>query len=207
MSSPLFLRNFVRIYWMALLIMLVCGLLQLGSIPEYLKYDRHLVWNGEPWRFLTANFVHLTWSHYGMNMGALGLMWLMFVSRLNSLEWVLVILLASLVVSTGVQLLNPNLIWFVGLSGTLHGIILAGVWREFPKDRVFACSVGALTIAKLTYEQIYGAMPGSEDTAGGPVIVDAHLYGAIGGVITIMAIDLGKLLWRVLAKSTPRGNK
>ena len=31
-------------------------------------------------------------------------------------------------------------------------------------------------------------MPGSEETAGGNVIVDAHLYGAIFGVIAVLVL-------------------
>lgn len=40
-----------------------------------------------------------------------------------------------------------------------------------------------IIIAKLTWEQIAGPLPGSEATAGGNVIVDAHLYGAVAGYL------------------------
>ena len=40
-----------------------------------------------------------------------------------------------------------------------------------------------LVIIKLAYEQLWGPMPGSESTAGGKVVVDAHLYGAIFGFV------------------------
>ena len=33
-------------------------------------------------------------------------------------------------------------------------------------------------------------MPGSAEIAGGKVIVDAHLYGAIGGAVTVVLIIL-----------------
>jgi len=45
-----------------------------------------------------------------------------------------------------------------------------------------------MLLAKLAYEQLYGALPGSAATAGGPVIVDAHLYGSIAGIIAAVAI-------------------
>ncbi len=36
---------------------------------------------------------------------------------------------------------------------------------------------------KLTWELFMGPIPGSESTAGGPVIVQAHLYGSMGGLL------------------------
>ena len=38
-------------------------------------------------------------------------------------------------------------------------------------------------VGKLVYEQVIGVMPYSAKSAGGPVVVDAHLYGAIGALI------------------------
>jgi len=40
-----------------------------------------------------------------------------------------------------------------------------------------------LVVGKLVWEQLTGALPGSESIAGGEVLVDAHLYGAIGGAV------------------------
>ena len=51
-----------------------------------------------------------------------------------------------------------------------------------------------LLVAKISWEQFSGPVPGSELTSGGPVVVDAHLYGALGGV-------LGGFLVRIRVKS------
>ena len=40
-----------------------------------------------------------------------------------------------------------------------------------------------LVFGKVAYEQMAGPMPGSEFTSGGPVVVNAHLYGAIAGLV------------------------
>jgi len=47
-------------------------------------------------------------------------------------------------------------------------------------------------IGKLAWEQRYGPLPGSASLAGGSVLVDAHLYGAIAGVISAMVIIVKK---------------
>jgi hypothetical protein len=41
--------------------------------------------------------------------------------------------------------------------------------------------------AKLGFEQIQGPIPFTQASAGGPVIVAAHLYGAIGGALAAIA--------------------
>jgi hypothetical protein len=56
----------------------------------------------------------------------------------------------------------------------------------------------AILLCKLGYEFVFGALPGSEDMAGGRVLTEAHLLGAIGGVMVwvmewLMAWLRGKL--------------
>jgi len=52
--------------------------------------------------------------------------------------------------------------------------------RVYPKS---AAILLTLVIGKLIWEQLSGPLPGSESTAGGFVVVDSHLYGAIGGAL------------------------
>jgi len=42
----------------------------------------------------------------------------------------------------------------------------------------------------VAWEQMRGAMPGTEALIGGTTVVDAHLYGAVGGVIAALIISL-----------------
>ena len=82
--------------------------------------------------------------------------------------------------------LNPHLHYYVGLSGVLHGLFVVGAWGERQHFRVSAYVLLALVFAKLVWEQLYGAMPGSESMIGGQVLVDAHLYGAIAGGLFLL---------------------
>jgi hypothetical protein len=43
--------------------------------------------------------------------------------------------------------------------------------------------LAAVLVAKLIYEQCFGALPFSSVSTGGTVIVDAHLYGALAGAL------------------------
>jgi len=65
----------------------------------------------------------------------------------------------------------------------LQGRFVAGPpARCTPGYRAELALLGLL-IAKLTWEQLHGALPGSADLAGGSVLVDSHLYGAITGLV------------------------
>jgi len=43
---------------------------------------------------------------------------------------------------------------------------------------------------KLAWEQLAGPLPGSEALSGGPVVVDAHLYGTSAGLLGVWLLEL-----------------
>ena len=86
-------------------------------------------------------------------------------------------------VDLGLWFLEPQLFWYVGLSGLLHGLLVAGIAGSLSARRIDVLVLGIAVLGKLTYEQLVGPLPGSEESTGGTVIVAAHLYGAIGGAI------------------------
>ncbi len=76
----------------------------------------------------------------------------------------------------------------MGLSGVLHGMLAAGAIGLWQERRPEAAALAILLAAKLTYEALVGPVPGSEATAGGAVVTEAHLYGAIGGLLAALGI-------------------
>ncbi len=148
---------------------------------ELLKYDRLAIERGEVWRFLTAHFAHLSNSHLLLNMLGLFLTWLLVGRYYSVPEWILVTTLSLVFQSAGFWFLDPNMLWYVGMSGLLHGLMLAGAIKGIGTLRTESLILCGLVIAKLVYEQLLGPLPGSESTSGGDVVVNAHLYGAVGG--------------------------
>ena len=161
-------------------------LLQLGGEPvrEALAYTRTGVASGEFWRLLTNHFVHLGWTHMWLNLAGLALVSWLVGKAFDWLRWLAVALITIITIDAGFWLLYPSLGWYVGLSGLLHGLLIAGLYqwiRERDKESiVLLCFV----LAKLAWEQLSGGpLPGSEVSSGGTVIVNAHLYGSIGGAL------------------------
>ena len=151
----------------------------------WLRYDRMAIENGQLWRMLTGHLAHLGWSHLFMNLAGLGLIWTIFGSHITWRRWLVILFVGALGTSVLLLLLNPQLRWYVGLSGILHTLFIAGCLADFKYRRWDTWILLGLVLVKLLYEQIWGPMPGSESTAGGKVIVDAHLYGAAFGFLTM----------------------
>jgi len=173
-----------------LTICVISLLLQLFEPDSILwsRYERAPIINHEWWRLLSGNFVHLGWEHLLMNLAGLILIWILLGRLLSPTQWLAVIVSSSLAVGLGLLAFNPQLEWYVGLSGMLHGMFVAGLINNIRRGyRLEWLLLIALT-AKLIWEQVSGALPGSTELAGGTVIVDAHLYGAIAGLLVSVFI-------------------
>ncbi len=132
-----------------------------------------------------------------LNMLGLGLIYQLFGHLYPAWQWLLIILISALGVSLGLLLLNPGLDWYVGFSGALHGLIIAGaVAATATYARGFGAVLLLCVTGKLVWEQWAGPLPGSAEAAGGNVIVDAHLYGAVAGLVYAILVLLIGWQWR-----------
>jgi len=68
--------------------------------------------------------------------------------------------------------------WYAGSSGVLHGVLAAGAVAHVRRGERDGWPLLVLLAAKLAYEQGVGGLPFS----GTVVVVDAHLYGVVGGL-------------------------
>ena len=60
-----------------------------------------------------------------------------------------------------------------------HGVMAAGTLAHLRRRDLDSWILAVILLAKLSYEQIAGSMPFAGDAS---TVVDAHLYGAIGGL-------------------------
>jgi rhomboid family GlyGly-CTERM serine protease len=146
---------------------------------ESLSYQRAGLEHGQWWRLLTGHFVHLDLEHAVLNGLGLVLMWALFARDYPPARWLAIYLGAALAVSAGLWMFNPEIAWYVGASGALHGVMTAGTLAHLRRGDLDGWILAVFIVAKLAYEQFSGALPfaGSPDT-----VVDAHLYGAVGGL-------------------------
>lgn len=158
-----------------------------------LRYERSAILQGQLWRLLTGHLVHGNTWHLGLNIAGMGLVALLFGRDYTPRQWLGILLFAIATIDATFVLYEPQLQWYVGLSGVLHGAIAAGLiawWRY--ENRHLTILVAIFLLAKLAWEQTRGAMPFSGDM---PVIVDAHLFGAIGGALGAWMVAASRWRW------------
>lgn len=174
----------IRIALATMGLALVCAVFQYSGATEILRYDRAAIAAGQIWRLVTGHLVHLGSGHLAVNVAGLALVALVVGRHLSLRAWAVTLLVCSLTTAVGLWWLSPGVRWYVGLSGVLHGLLVAGAAQGARRgpERQFNALVLAVVVAKLGWEQFMGALPGTNRLAGGAVIVDAHLFGAIGGL-------------------------
>ena len=164
-----------------------------ASIESTLEFNRSAISSGEYWRLLSANLVHYGNAHLAMNLAAFLLVSFSLLRDLSIRNYVLLFSFCALCVSMGILWGNPELLFYRGLSGVLHGLIVAGLffnrWRNPSLTWIFI----GLVFAKITHEHMPN-FEGNELQAMLPVAVavDAHMYGALAGAFYCACYSLRK---------------
>jgi rhomboid family GlyGly-CTERM serine protease len=191
MANPRFqkesnLFSFLKRHYLPIVIAFAVTFIGLfgSDVTLWLRYDRNAILSGEIWRIFTGHLAHLTWSHLLMNLLGLALVWGLFDRNMPAKRWLHTTLFSGFGISLLLMVVDPHLRWYVGLSGVLHGMFIVGCLYDMKAGRWDSKLLMAMIIAKLLWEQLVGPLPGSETTAGGSVVVDAHLFGALMGFIT-----------------------
>lgn len=194
MPTPLFVYRHLQQHIFPIAIALITIFVALAGpeVQQGLRYERSSVFAGEIWRLFTAHFVHLGWGHLLMNLAALGLIWGLAGRTLRVSAWLVISITSISSVSVGLFVLNPELAWYVGLSGMLHGLLLAGIIANLAAGHRLEIILLLILCGKIAWEQIYGPLPGSAEFAGGAVVVDAHFYGLVGGLVGVLPYVLLK---------------
>jgi rhomboid family GlyGly-CTERM serine protease len=155
------------------------------ALRQQWRYERSGIASGEWWRFVTAHVVHLDASHAVLNAAGLVLLWCLFARACRPGQWLIAIAIITLIMAAGFWFLSPRLQWYVGASGVLHGIFAMGCIGLLRGRDVVALVAACVFAAKLVWEQWHGPLPMD---VHGPVVTQAHLYGAAGGVLSALLL-------------------
>lgn len=159
------------------------------------RYERADIIDGEIWRLLSGNLVHADANHWLFNMLTLGLLWLLYEKYISPLWGVFILTATAMGTTLGLLLFNPQLQWYVGLSGALHGFIVAGALITLRNEPKLQSALLVLVLVKLVIEQLSGPLGGTQQWISVKVAVDSHLYGALTGLFFGL-VYISRGLWQ-----------
>ncbi len=162
----------------ALLIMIVISVSLLAgfSPANPLVWQREALNEGECWRLFSAHLVHLNLRHLMMNLLGLWLAKELTCATLTTTQWLSLWMVSSLGVSLLLLLLQPQLQWYAGLSGVLHGLWSGGAAFRWIVERK---NIFLLVLLALFIRLTIGGHVSDEFL----VIAEAHWYGAFSGLL------------------------
>ncbi len=151
--------------------------------PILFRYDTVAVQNGDWWRLLTAHFTHSTWNHLALNMLGLIIMSYLFSQVATWWRWLSLMIFVSLFCSICFYLFQGDEYIYVGMSDTLHGIIIAYALLDYKNFKLGSSILIAGTLGKVIWEQTPWYIEASAEFIGGRVATESHFYGTIGGLL------------------------
>jgi rhomboid family GlyGly-CTERM serine protease len=160
----------------------IIALLQPQS-SNLLAYHYNAILDVELWRLLTGTFCHTNLNHLLMNIAGLVIILLLFPTAFIGLKLWQLVAFSSLLISLSLFIFTPSLIWYVGLSGVLHGIFSYGVAVDLKNRDKWGVILGLGIVGKITFEQIFGSPLSTAELIDAPIAINAHLFGATSGIL------------------------
>ncbi|HPE00852.1 MAG TPA: rhombosortase [Burkholderiaceae bacterium] len=172
-------------------LVLALGLALLAAAVQWLgwapAWEYRRAWLGdEPWRALSGHLAHLSWLHWAVNAVALVLVAALLAPWMSAREQAATLAVTGLGVAGSLAVLWPEVAWYRGLSGALHGLFFAGVLLWWARAARAARWLPGLLLAgglvKLGLEQAWRFEPAPLAWLGAPAVAPAHLAGALVGL-------------------------
>jgi rhomboid family GlyGly-CTERM serine protease len=152
------------------------------TLSDFLVYQQTLIAQGQLWRLLTGHFFHTNGYHLLLNLAALLMLWALHGHFYQLKNYSLLFFTSALVCSLGLYFFSPSIIQYVGLSGVLHGFFVWGALMDIKnRDKTgYLLFIGVCL--KIAHEQFYGTSSDVSQLIEANVAIDAHLWGALGGL-------------------------
>jgi rhomboid family GlyGly-CTERM serine protease len=151
----------------------------------WLAYDKQQLVGFQLWRLITGHFLHTNHIHLVLNLAGLTLLWALHGHYYQRSQYLIILLLLCLGTSGGIYFFTPQMQWYVGLSGVLHGLFIIGAYLDIQNKLKTGWIMLIGVWLKVLHEQIYGASESVAELISANVAIDAHLFGTISGCIII----------------------
>lgn len=175
------------VFALASVVILVLTLQSNPAWHPWFEFNAALVWQ-QPWRLLSAHFVHLDYLHAALNLVAWLFITLIFGTHFNARSLFNAVLVIAVICAIGVVILGAPA-RFVGLSGVVHGLFLTSLLLERRQqqghpDWLIYAAIAVLCL-KILAESFGWQFSGGMIDVGAEVW-RIHLAGLIGGVVAFI---------------------
>ncbi len=164
--------------------------LMANQVDSLLSYQRLDIQAGDVWQLITGNLLHTNHWHLIMNLAGLWVILSLHDMHYSTKRLWVIFSGLCLLEGLGLFFFYPSLLGYVGLSGVLHGFFAFGAIADIKSKMTSGWLLLIGLIAKVSYEQVYGASADVTAMIGARVATESHLVGAISGLIIIATVTL-----------------
>ncbi|KXI30793.1 rhombosortase [Paraglaciecola hydrolytica] len=157
---------------------------------EWLAFDRDLIVQQQFWRLFSGNLLHTNLNHLLLNSAGVLLLWALHGQYFKTKQYLLFMTLLCLGTTLSIYGFAPQLRWYVGLSGALHGLFILGAYFDIKHGLLSGWLLLIGVLVKVAHEQFYGASDDIAELIGANVAIDAHLYGSLSALVIILLLYL-----------------
>ncbi|RUO23284.1 rhombosortase [Aliidiomarina iranensis] len=157
--------------------------------PMWMAYDREAMLQGQWWRLLTGQFLHLSFAHALGNILGLGVVWLLFADHWRGWRFVWLVPICVLGSNAG-MLFHPQIENYVGFSGALYGLIAFGALMDWFHRIPYGGFITLGLTAKVSYEYFLQPIEFLALNDLSLLAVEAHFYGVLTGFCMAFIIYL-----------------
>ena len=166
-----------------ILLTLLSSALMFFNINDLLEFHRNKIATGEIWRIFTGQFVHANPTHLLLNIVGIGFIWLLHAEHRTQSQYYIHTAFLALWTGLGIWLFVPDIKIYTGLSGLLHGVIVWGALKDIQVGMRSGILLFIGIWGKLAWEQYSGPSADVGELIQSRVAIEAHLIGAVGGLI------------------------
>jgi rhomboid family GlyGly-CTERM serine protease len=181
---------------------LIVGLLSIIAFlfeplsSQYLALENTWWEQGHYYQIVSGHFLHTNFIHILFNLLGLTLLWALHGDDYEVRTYLAKFILLCIMLSLSIFFFAPDIRWYVGLSGVIHGVFAWGCIRDLEHKLLSGWLLLIGLSLKVGNEQLNGAGSLMPELIDANVAIDSHLFGAIIG----LAIGLLSLLRRRLQK-------
>ena len=174
------------------------------EVTPWLQFDRNAIHAGEWWRIWTGHLLHTNSWHLLMNLAGLVVITMLHGNYYQRWQFFFILVIGFTLISLGLLFWSPAIGLYVGLSGWLHTWLVYGACEDVRRNWSSGWLILAGVAIKVGWEQWHGASADLVMLIEADVATDAHLYGAISGLILFSVLHNVNRIQQ--STKTPRAN-